>query len=81
VRHLRDSATASGIAIQIKQPGMGGTDAGALHLTRSGVPCAIVSVPCRYIHSPSEMVDYEDVLNSVRLLVSLLREPIELKPV
>ena len=59
----------------------GGTDARAIQLTRAGVPAGCLSIPCRYIHSPSEMVDYEDVLNSVRLLVSLLREPIELKPV
>ncbi len=59
----------------------GGTDARAIQLTRAGVPAGCLSIPCRYIHSPSEMVDYEDVLNSVRLLVALLSEPIELQAV
>lgn len=54
----------------------GSTDARAIQLARSGVPAGCLSIPCRYIHSPSEMVDYEDVQNSVKLLVSLLRTPI-----
>lgn len=57
----------------------GGTDARAIQLTRAGVPAGCLSIPCRYVHSPSEMVDYEDVLNSVRLLVALLSKPIDLK--
>jgi putative aminopeptidase FrvX len=57
----------------------GGTDARAIQLTRAGVPAGCLSVPCRYVHSPSEMVDYGDVLNSIRLLVALLSKPVELK--
>ncbi len=57
----------------------GGTDARAIQLTRAGVPAGCLSIPCRYIHSPSEMVDYQDVLNSVRLLVALLGAPVELQ--
>lgn len=34
----------------------GGTDAGAIHVTRGGVPSATLSIPTRYIHSPGEMV-------------------------
>jgi endoglucanase len=58
----------------------GGTDARAIQLTRAGVPAGCLSIPCRYVHSPSEMVDYGDVLNSIRLLVSLLSKPVELNP-
>jgi tetrahedral aminopeptidase len=57
----------------------GGTDAGAINLTHAGAPSICLSVPTRYIHSPSEMVDYNDVLNSVKLLVELLSNPIQLK--
>ncbi|MGB8213007.1 MAG: M42 family metallopeptidase [Anaerolineales bacterium] len=55
----------------------GSTDARAIQMTRSGVPAGCLSVPCRYIHTPSEMVDYEDVQNSVKLLVALLSAPVD----
>jgi len=54
---------------------VGGTDAGAIHLTREGVPSGALSIPSRYIHSPNEMVDYQDVENCVKLLVSVLERP------
>ena len=54
----------------------GGTDARAIQLSRAGVPAGCLSIPCRYIHSPSEMVDFQDVENAVRLLVALLQQPI-----
>ena len=57
---------------------IGGTDARAIQLTRAGVPTGCISVPVRYVHSPSEMVDYSDVQNAVRLLTAVLRTPIDL---
>jgi putative aminopeptidase FrvX len=56
----------------------GGTDARAIQLSRAGVPAGCISIPVRYVHSPSEMVDYSDVQNSVKLLTALLRSPIDL---
>lgn len=56
----------------------GGTDAANIQHARAGVPSGCISIPARYIHSPSEMVDYADVQNSVKLLTALLRTPIEL---
>jgi endoglucanase len=56
----------------------GGTDASNIQRTRAGVPSGCISIPTRYVHSPSEMVDYTDVQNSVKLLTALLRTPIEL---
>ncbi len=56
----------------------GGTDAHAIQLTRMGVPAGCVSIPCRYVHSPSEMVDYNDVQNAVRLIVELVSNPVKL---
>jgi putative aminopeptidase FrvX len=56
----------------------GTTDARAIQVTRGGVPVGCLSIPCRYVHSPSEMVDYNDVQNSVRLLVELLSKPVDL---
>jgi putative aminopeptidase FrvX len=57
---------------------LGGTDARAIQLTRAGVPTGCISIPVRYVHSPSEMVDYSDVQNSVKLLTAVLRTPIDL---
>lgn len=59
---------------------MGGTDAKAIQSVRAGVPSGCISIPVRYVHSPSEMVDYSDVQNTVRLLTAVLRTPINLGP-
>jgi len=56
----------------------GTTDARAMQISRAGIPAGCVSIPCRYVHSPSEMVDYNDVQNAVRLLVELVSHPVEL---
>ena len=57
---------------------LGGTDARAIQLTRAGVPAGCISIPIRYVHSPSEMLDYSDVQNSVKLLTAILHTPIDL---
>jgi endoglucanase len=66
------------IPYQLEVLERGTTDARALQLVRAGVPAGCISIPCRYIHSPSEMVDYNDVQNALRLLVALLSDPIDL---
>lgn len=55
---------------------MGSTDARAIQITRAGVMAGALSIPCRYIHSASEMVDYEDLKNSVKLLTAMLSKPV-----
>ena len=56
----------------------GSTDARAMQLTRAGIPAGCLSIPCRYIHSPSEMVDFADVQNAVTLLIELVSHPVKL---
>lgn len=56
----------------------GSTDAQAMQATRAGVPSGCISIPTRYVHSPSEMVDYSDVQDSVRLLAAVLNTKIDL---
>ncbi len=73
VRLLQDAAAAEGIAIQYKQPALGGTDSGAIHLTRGGVPAVTVAVPCRYIHSPASILNLNDLANTVKLVAAALR--------
>ncbi|HMV27998.1 MAG TPA: M42 family metallopeptidase [Anaerolineales bacterium] len=55
---------------------VGSTDAKAIQVTRAGVMSGALSIPCRYIHSASEMVDFEDLKNSVKLLTAMLSKPI-----
>ncbi len=54
----------------------GTTDARSMQVARAGMPAGCISIPCRYIHSPSEMVDFDDVQNIVRLLVEFLSRPV-----
>ncbi len=73
---LVNTAEAQGIPYQMEVLERGGTDAGSIHLTRSGIPTGAVSIPCRYIHTPSEMVDLGDVENCIQLLVGVLEGPL-----
>jgi putative aminopeptidase FrvX len=72
VRLLTDTARANDIPFQFKQPGVGGTDAGAIHLARTGVPAVAVAVPCRYIHAPVSILSLNDFDHLVRLMKASL---------
>jgi len=50
-----------------------GTDARAIQMARGGVACGLVSIPLRYMHTPSEVVDLEDVENCVKLFVAFAK--------
>jgi len=73
VRLFQETAAVEEIAIQYKAPGLGGTDSGAIHLTRAGVPSIVVAVPSRYIHGPVSILNLNDLTNSVRLVGAALR--------
>jgi endoglucanase len=49
-----------------------GTDANAIQMTRAGVAAALISVPCRYMHSSAEMISVKDADNSAKLLAKFL---------
>ena len=70
---LVQRAKEADIPYQLEVLEWGTTDAAAMQLVRAGVPSGCLSIPCRYIHTPSEMVDERDVENSVRLLLEVLR--------
>ena len=76
---LVTTAQEARLPYQLEVLTMGSTDAMAMQVTREGVPTGVVSIPTRYVHTPSEMVDWNDVQNSVKLLVSLLGKPIRLE--
>jgi endoglucanase len=74
VRNLMvEAAKAAGIPYQMEVLVAGTTDAAAMQLVRAGVPAGCLSVPCRYVHSPSEMVDERDVVHGVQLLEEVLK--------
>jgi endoglucanase len=50
----------------------GGTDARAMQISREGMPAGCLSIPSRYTHSPSEMVDMDDVNESIKLLAAMV---------
>ena len=50
------------------------TDADELHRSRAGVPTGLLSVPTRYIHSPTELCDLADVESAIRLIVAVARQ-------
>jgi len=78
VRWMGATAEKAGLPHQYEVLLSGTTDASVMQLARAGVPSGCISLPCRYVHSPSETVDYADVQNSVRLLVELLSHPLNL---
>jgi putative aminopeptidase FrvX len=71
---LHDAAEAEGIAYTVAASARHtGTDADAMHLSRGGVPCGLVGLPLRYMHSPVEMVDLGDIDAAARLIAAAAR--------
>ncbi|WP_425448653.1 M42 family metallopeptidase [Dethiothermospora halolimnae] len=73
-----NTAKENNINYQMEVLEFGGTDSGAIHLTREGVPSGVISIPTRYIHSSSEVASKKDINASVDLLVELLNKKIEI---
>jgi len=76
VELFTSTARDKSIPCQFKQPNIGGTDAGAIHRARAGVPSITVAVPARYIHSPAAILDLNDFENTM----SLAREALHRLP-
>jgi endoglucanase len=72
VRFLRETAEAEGIPYQIRQPGGGGTDSGAIQRSLTGIPTVSVSVPHRYTHSPVSLARVDDWKHTINLLHAAL---------
>ena len=79
VSFIEQIAEASKIPWQHKVPLFGSTDAGAIHLTGKGILTGIISVPCRYIHSPSSVVDLQDFEYTASLVIEVVRRAREIK--
>ncbi|WP_270297243.1 M42 family metallopeptidase [Eggerthella sinensis] len=72
---LVTAAEAEGIPYQIEaEPGVTGTDARSIQITRGGIPTGLVSVALRYMHTPTEVVSLDDLDATVKLLVRFARD-------
>jgi putative aminopeptidase FrvX len=78
VRHMKRVGEEAGIAYQLEVLERGSTDARSMQIAGAGCAAGCISIPCRYVHTPSETVDAGDVEGSVQLLAGLLSRPIEL---
>lgn len=72
-RSLESVAKEYKIPYQLEIMEYGATDAGVIHLTAGGIPTGGVSIPCRYVHTPSEMVSISDMNNAIELIKKFLR--------
>ncbi len=63
------AAEEEGLAYQLEaEPSVTGTDARAIQVTRGGIPTGLVSIPLRYMHTPTEVINLSDVEGAVRLI-------------
>jgi putative aminopeptidase FrvX len=67
----RAVAAEKGIKSQVKQAVAGGNDAGSIHIANDGVKTLAISLPCRYLHSPSCVIKREDAVETLSLVKEL----------
>ena len=88
VGHISDSrvvnwmvagAKALKLPYQLEVLDIGTTDARAMQISKAGMLSGALSIPCKYVHSPSEMIDLVDYKQTLQLLVHLLSNPIDLE--
>ncbi len=60
LKGLLKAAEKNEIKYQYRRTNVGGTDAGMISLVKEGIPAAVISVPCRYIHSPVSLMNLDD---------------------
>ena len=75
-KHLMQMAKKRRLPYQLDILEQGTTDGSAIYKTKSGIPSGVVSIPTRYAHSCSEMVDLGDVQAAVDLLAAFLSTPL-----
>ncbi|MGE5329905.1 MAG: M42 family metallopeptidase [Deltaproteobacteria bacterium] len=69
-----DTAKMNNIKFQIKEGIYGKNDSASIQSSESGIPTIVISVPCRYIHSPSSVMSMNDYYETLKLLKIILKE-------
>ncbi len=67
IKFISETAKTSGIPFQYKRTGNGGNEGGVIQTAGKGVITAVISLPCRYIHSPVSVADKKDFENTLKL--------------
>jgi endoglucanase len=71
---LRRIADENSVPYQIESiPGCSGTDISEIQLTRGGCRTGLISIPCRYMHTPVEMASYDDMDAAISILSAFCR--------
>ena len=71
VQRLKEDAREARFEVQLDaDPAVPGTDAWAIQVSREGIPCGLLSIPLRYMHTTVEMLNLDDLANTGRLLAS-----------
>ena len=69
------AAEKEGIPYQIEaEPGVTGTDARAIQVSREGKATGLISIPLRYMHTPNEVINMEDLEGAVKLLTRFIMD-------
>ncbi len=74
INYVKGVAKANDIKYQLHVIPFGGTDAGAMHVNNIGAPSVYIGIPTRYGHSSTEVVHKEDVENTIKLLVAIVKD-------
>ncbi len=73
LRWLRETAEEASLPYQLNVGDAGNTDATAISISKAGIPCSVISVPARYIHSPVEVLSLQDLENGAALIAAALQ--------
>lgn len=79
LKWLEKTAIENKIPYQLEASEGGTTDAAAINVTRAGIPCGVISIPTRYMHSGVELISLNDLENGVKLLTEALNRINELE--
>ncbi|HPK40586.1 MAG TPA: M42 family peptidase, partial [Candidatus Cloacimonadota bacterium] len=72
-KHIKSIADKEEIPYQIEiYPSRTGTDLDAIFSENAGAAGLLISIPCRYMHSPNEMVSWSDIENTVKLITAFI---------
>lgn len=77
---IKETAKKEKIRYQLDVSESGTTDAAAIHITRAGIPCGVISVPTRYMHSGVEVIELKDLKNGATLMAKCLERVEEYFP-
>ncbi|SHM74892.1 endoglucanase [Caldanaerovirga acetigignens] len=62
------------IKCQLRRTAFGSTDGGKIYIAKEGIPTIVISVPCRYIHSPASLASLGDIQNTIALVDALIKD-------